>query len=150
MRDRAAFYRQWRRQLNAGMPQPAAQLRGAMHFEPFERALLAMAEESGKLDDVLEHLADFHTRQHRLVLKMKQWLAYPMFVSLVAVLLLPLPLVFQGRVGAYWAATGVCPRAIRAHAGAVHWRRVAAREGGPARGRCLGPRRPRGARAQRG
>lgn len=103
-RDRAAFYRQWRVQLNAGMPQPSESVRRTMHFEPFERALLAMGEESGKLEDVLTHLADFHTRQHRLILKVKQWLAYPMFVSLVAVVLLPLPLVFQGRVSAYWTA----------------------------------------------
>jgi type II secretory pathway component PulF len=79
-------------------------VRRAMYFEPFERALLAMGEESGKLENVLTHLADFHTRQYRLILKVKQWLAYPMFVSLVAVVLLPLPLVFQGRVSAYWTS----------------------------------------------
>ena len=103
-RDRAAFYRQWRVQLNAGMRQPAESVRAAMHFEPFERALLAMGDESGKTEVVLEHLADFHMRQYKLILKVKQWLAYPMFVSLVAVVLLPLPLVFQGRVSAYWTA----------------------------------------------
>ena len=75
-------------------------------FEPFEVALLTMAEESGKLELVLGELADFHFRQFKLVLKVKKWMSYPMFVSLFAVVALPLPLVFQGRVTAYWLAAG--------------------------------------------
>ncbi len=74
-------------------------------FEPFEIALLTMAEESGTLDRVLGELADFHFRQYKLILKVKKWMSYPMFVSLVAVVLLPLPLVFRGLVTAYWVAT---------------------------------------------
>lgn len=74
-------------------------------FEPFEAALLTMGEESGKLESTLTALADFHHRQYKLILAMKKWLSYPMFVSLCAVLLLPLPLVFQGRVTAFWIAT---------------------------------------------
>lgn len=75
-------------------------------FEPFEIALLAMAEETGKLELVLGELADFHFRQYKLILKVKKWMSYPMFVSLFAVVALPLPLVFQGRVTAYWLAAG--------------------------------------------
>lgn len=76
-------------------------------FEPFESALLRMAEETGQLEPVLGALADFHFRQYKLILKVKKWLAYPMFVSLVAVVLLPLPLVFRGMVTVYWIATVV-------------------------------------------
>lgn len=83
-------------------------LRAVPHLvEPFELALLRMGEESGQLEPVLTALADFHQRQHRMILKVRQWLAYPIFVSLVAVLLLPLPLVFAGKVGAYALAAGV-------------------------------------------
>jgi type II secretory pathway component PulF len=74
-------------------------------FEPFEAALLTMAEESGKLERVLGELADFHFRQYKLILKVKKWMAYPMFVSLFAVVALPLPLVFRGMMTAYWVAT---------------------------------------------
>jgi type II secretory pathway component PulF len=83
-------------------------LRAVPHLvEPFELALLRMGEESGQLEPVLGALADFHQRQHRLILKVRQWLSYPIFVSLVAVLILPLPLVFAGRTGAYLAAAGL-------------------------------------------
>lgn len=75
-------------------------------FEPFEAALLAMGEESGQLDAMLTQLADFHTRQYKVILAVKKWMSYPMFVSLFAVVALPLPLVFQGKVGAYWVAAG--------------------------------------------
>lgn len=75
-------------------------------FEPFEIALLSMAEESGKLEIVLGELADFHFRQYKLILKVKKWMTYPMFVSLFAVVALPLPLVFRGMVTAYWIAAG--------------------------------------------
>lgn len=85
-------------------------LRAVPHLvEPFELALLRMGEESGQLEPVLTALADFHTRQYRMILTVRKWLAYPIFVSFVAVLLLPLPLVFAGKVGAYAVAatTGV-------------------------------------------
>lgn len=74
--------------------------------EPFEASLLTMGEESGQLERVFGELSDFFHRQHRLITKVKSWLTYPMFVSLVAVVLLPLPLVFQGHVTEYWVAAG--------------------------------------------
>jgi general secretion pathway protein F len=76
-------------------------------FEPFESALLRLGEESGRLEPMLAALAEFHFRQYKLILKVKRWMAYPMFVSLVAVLALPLPLVFMGRTNAYFVAAGL-------------------------------------------
>lgn len=80
---------------------------GARYFEPFEAALLTMGEESGQLEEMLTHLAEFHQRQYKLILKVKKMLSYPLFVSLFAVVALPLPLVFRGMMTAYWTAT-VC------------------------------------------
>jgi type II secretory pathway component PulF len=76
-------------------------------FEPFEATLLIMGDEAGKLDPVLASLGEFFERQYKMMLAVKKHLAYPMFVSLVAVWLLPLPLVFQGKVGAYFASVAV-------------------------------------------
>jgi type II secretory pathway component PulF len=76
-------------------------------FEPFEASLLIMGDEAGKLDPVLASLGEFFERQYKMMLAVKKHLAYPMFVSLVAVWLLPLPLVFQGKVGAYFASVAV-------------------------------------------
>ncbi|MBX3173651.1 MAG: type II secretion system F family protein [Gemmatimonadaceae bacterium] len=75
-------------------------------LEPFESALLTLGEESGQLDFILGQLADFHMRQYKLVLAVRKQLSYPMFVSLVAAVLLPLPLVFAGQVAAYFVAAG--------------------------------------------
>lgn len=81
----------------------ATLVKSAPHlFEPFESALLAMGEESGQLDQMLTHLAEFHQRQYKLILAVRKWMSYPMFVSLFAVVALPLPMVFQNRVSAYW------------------------------------------------
>ena len=96
-RDRSAYYREWKIGLTAGIRRDAPS-----PLEPFERALLTMAEESGKLDDVLEHLAEFHFRQYKMTLKVKQWLTYPMFTALAAIFIAPLPLVFRGLISAYW------------------------------------------------
>lgn len=80
---------------------------GRTLLEPFEAALLTLGEESGQLEFILGQLADFHMRQYKLVLTVRKRLAYPMFVSLVAVLLLPLPFVFAGQVTAYVASAGL-------------------------------------------
>ncbi len=76
-------------------------------FEPFEAALLVMGEESGTLETILGELAGFFERQHRMMLVVKKRLAYPLFVSLVAIWIGPLPLVFMGQGRAYWAAVVV-------------------------------------------
>ena len=76
-------------------------------FEPFEAALLVMGEESGKLEAVLGDLAAFFERQHRMMLVVKKHLAYPLFVSLVAIWIAPLPLIFRGQSRAYVATVVV-------------------------------------------
>ena len=73
------------------------------YFEPFEAALLVMGDESGKLESVLGDLAAFFERQHRMMLVVKKHLAYPLFVSLVAIWIAPLPLIFRGQSRAYVA-----------------------------------------------
>ena len=75
-------------------------------FEPFESALLLLGDESGTLEQVLGALAAFFERQHRMMLAVKKQLAYPLFVSLAAVVLAPLPLVFKGQTAAYVATAG--------------------------------------------
>lgn len=86
----------------------AALVRERRHlFEAFEAALLTMAEESGRLEAVLGALAEFHERQYRMMLAVQKHLAYPAFVSLAAVWLLPLPMVFRGQGGAYVVAVVV-------------------------------------------
>lgn len=78
-------------------------------FLPFEGALLALGEESGTLEACLRLLADYFAAEHRMVLGIKKTMAYPMFQSLAAAAIGPLPLVFYGRPGAYLltAGTGV-------------------------------------------
>lgn len=76
-------------------------------FEPFEAALLLLGDESGTLERVLGALAQFFERQHRMMLAVKKQLAYPLFVSLAAVVIAPLPLVFRGQTTAYFAAAGL-------------------------------------------
>lgn len=76
-------------------------------FEPFEAALLRLGDESGTLEQVLGALAAFFERQHRMMLAVKKQLAYPLFVSLAAVVLAPLPLVFKGQATAYFATAGL-------------------------------------------
>ena len=95
-------------------------------FEPFEAALLTMGEESGRLEPVLTELGAFFERQHRMMLALRKHLAYPMFVSLMAAVLLPLPLLAAGRTGAWagatvlglatWASAGIAAFARRAQA----------------------------------
>lgn len=76
-------------------------------FEPFEAALLTMAEESGTLERVLGDLAAFFERQNRMLAAVKKHVAYPLFVSLVFVWIAPLPLIFRGESRAYVAAVAV-------------------------------------------
>lgn len=93
-------------------------------FEPFEAALLTMAEESGRLEPVLEALGDFFFRQYKMMMVVRRQMAYPLFTSFAAVLIAPLPLVFSGQVRAYvvtvvlgllaWAFVGVAFIARRA------------------------------------
>jgi type II secretory pathway component PulF len=70
-------------------------------FEDFERALLAVGEESGSLERALELLGDFYTQKHTLMLWVKKQMAYPFFTMLAACFIAPFPLLWFGRTGAY-------------------------------------------------
>ena len=75
--------------------------------QPFEAALLVAGEESGSLEQALRSLGDHFQGEHRLLLKVWSKLTYPLMVSLVAVLILPLPLVVQGMVKQYWVLVAI-------------------------------------------
>ncbi len=74
---------------------------GGARFEPMERALLTLGEESGTFDDTLQLLGDFYHSKHRLILWVKKQMAYPMFSALCMVFIAPFPLLYFGQVAAY-------------------------------------------------
>lgn len=74
---------------------------GGNHFDVFERALLTLGAESGRLDDALRLLGDFYTRKHRLMMWVRKKMAYPLFTALVACFVAPFPLFFFGHTRAY-------------------------------------------------
>jgi type II secretory pathway component PulF len=77
---------------------------GGKRFEDFERALLTLGEESGRLDEALRLLADFYMKKHQLMLWVKKKMAYPLFTALAACFIAPLPLAFSGSTGTYFVA----------------------------------------------
>lgn len=77
---------------------------GGTRFDEFERAILTLGEESGRLDDALRLLGDFFMRKHQLMLWVKRQMAYPLFTGLAACFIAPLPLVFYGHTQAYVVA----------------------------------------------
>jgi type II secretory pathway component PulF len=74
---------------------------GGKRFEPMERALLVLGEESGTFVETLQLLADFYHSKHRLILWVKKQMAYPMFTLLCMVFIAPFPLLYFGHVRAY-------------------------------------------------
>ena len=70
-------------------------------FEDFERALLALGDESGSLDQALRLLGDFYTRKHQLMGWVKKQMAYPLVTGLAACFIAPLPLLVFGRPAEY-------------------------------------------------
>lgn len=74
---------------------------GGARFEEFERALLTLGEESGRLEDALRLLGDFYTTKHRLMLHVKKLMAYPLITGLAACFIAPLPLLVFGHSRAY-------------------------------------------------
>lgn len=74
---------------------------GATRFEPFERSLLTLGEEAGRLDESLGLLAELYTRKHRLMLWVKRQMAYPVISGLAACFIAPLPLLVLGHPLAY-------------------------------------------------
>ena len=74
---------------------------GGKRFEPMERALLRLGEETGTMVETLRLLAEFYHAKHRLVLWIKKQMAYPMFTALCMVFIAPFPLLYFGHVRAY-------------------------------------------------
>jgi type II secretory pathway component PulF len=76
-------------------------MRSGGPFEDFERALLAVGEESGNLDQALRLLGDFYTAKHKLMLWVKKQMAYPFLTMLAACFIAPFPLFFSGQTALY-------------------------------------------------
>ena len=80
--------------------------KGGKRFEEFERSLLTLGDESGSLEESLRLLAEFYERKHRLILKVKKQMAYPMYTMLLASFIGPFPLLFFGHTLLYLASVG--------------------------------------------
>ena len=52
---------------------------GGSRFDDFERALIGLGEETGRLEEVLRQLADFYARKHKLMLWVKKKMGHPFF-----------------------------------------------------------------------
>lgn len=92
---------------------------GGGRFEEFERALLTLGEESGRLEQCLGLLADFYTRKHKLMLWVKKQMAYPFFTALFACLIAPLPVLVFGSAAAYMMIAGGGVALVLFNAGAI-------------------------------
>ena len=71
---------------------------------PFEAALLELGEESGQLDAVLKLLGDYFAAEHRMVLRVKKHLAYPMVNAVAASFIVAIPVLIFGNPVAYFLA----------------------------------------------
>lgn len=74
---------------------------GGKRFEPMERAILVLGEETGTFEEALQLLADFYQSKHKLILYIKKQMAYPMFTALCMVFIAPFPLLYFGQTLAY-------------------------------------------------
>ncbi|MBX9929244.1 MAG: type II secretion system F family protein [Gemmatimonadaceae bacterium] len=73
-------------------------------FEPFEGALLSLADASGTFDQSLRLLGDYYHAKYSAMLTVKKEMTYPLFLALVVIFIGPLPLVFYGSPSRYLAA----------------------------------------------
>lgn len=92
---------------------------GGSRFEEFERALLTLGDESGRLEQVLGQLAVFYTRKHLLMLWVKKKMAYPFFTGIFACLIAPLQLLFFGHERLYMLIAGSGIAALMLGAGTI-------------------------------
>lgn len=92
---------------------------GGSRFEEFERALLTLGEESGRLEQCLRLLARFYARKHQLMLWVKKKMAYPFFTGLFACLIAPLRLLVLGHERLYVVLAGSGAAAILLGSGAI-------------------------------
>jgi type II secretory pathway component PulF len=77
---------------------------GGDRFDDLERAILTLGDESGRLDVALAALASFQHGRHRLMLRLRKRMAYPLFTALAACFVIPFPLLFFGDARAYLTA----------------------------------------------
>jgi type II secretory pathway component PulF len=74
-------------------------------FETVETALVSLGEETGRLDEMFAWLAGFFEQRYRDISRATGQAIYPLMVMLIAVLILPLPLLARGQRGAYVMTT---------------------------------------------
>ncbi len=79
---------------------------GGTRFEEFERALLTLGEESGRLDQCLRLLSSFYMKKYLLMLWVKKKMVYPFVTGFFACLIAPVPLLVIGHPRAYLAIAG--------------------------------------------
>jgi type IV pilus assembly protein PilC len=80
--------------IQSGMPVYKAMSRHGDVFDQFYISMVHAGEESGKLKDVLEYLADYLERNYELLQKTKKALTYPVFVIITFVLVMIIMTVF--------------------------------------------------------
>ena len=97
-------------------------------FASYDAALLALGEESGRLEQVLGLLTDYHERRHTWSLVVQKRLVYPLLTAAFAIVIAPLSLLVFGHPRAYvvlvalglvalWALGGVLVTAAAARYG---------------------------------
>jgi type II secretory pathway component PulF len=74
-------------------------------FETMERALIVLGEETGTLEDSFTWLAGHFEQRHRELTRAVSKSIYPLMVSLIAALILPLPMLARGEQRAWLLAT---------------------------------------------
>lgn len=74
-------------------------------FETLERALVVLGEETGTLEESFRWLAEHFDRRYRELTRAVAKSIYPLMVSLIAALILPLPLLARGEQRAWLLAT---------------------------------------------
>lgn len=77
--------------------------RGGAKFESFERSLLLLGDESGRLEQSLRLLAEFYLKKYQLMLYVRKQMAYPLFTGIIGTFVAPFSLLYFGHVAAYLA-----------------------------------------------
>lgn len=94
-----------RRRSAAGRPFADACAAHPRVFDPLEIAMIRMGEESGKLPEVLDHLAGLLEHRSRVRTNLAVGLLYPVLLLHAAILIPPAPLFFAEGLAAYlWRA----------------------------------------------
>lgn len=111
VRTESAKAEEWRQKLLSGTKQRRAIAsivkQHAGLTQPFEAAILTFGEESGSLEQSLRTLGAHFQGELRLLLKLWSKMTYPLMVSLVAVLIAPLPLLITSGTRTYLVIVAV-------------------------------------------